>query len=1063
MRSIAFIALSIASVAVLLASGPSTIEPIPCLDWDRQNHSGPSPRAHHAIEWDAGVGAAILFGGIDPNGRTLGDTWRWDGSGWTQLYPSASPTPRSRHTMVYDPGASRIVLFGGKDSNNFALQDTWAWSSGEWQQVIPSCDPCSPPCPAPRYSHAAAYMPARGSVIIQGGYNLSGTLSDAWELYGASWAQLADPCTPGARWEHALVLEPYSGDLFLYGGINDANAPLDDYIWYNGSQWSTPVAAPIPARHGHGLVGNASTNEVILYGGITATGAVDDVYILTHPALREPNAPVLDFKQALDFPDTRGRVGHDMFLADLSNYGKTAATFGGTLDGTYVADLWVAGATEPEIQGEPQDALVAIGGSAVFTVAATGTGALSFQWYRDTIPLDDQMPNISGAQTHELVVMAVDYGDVGGYHVQISDNCGTTNSRVAALNTDCNTNGLVDIDEFLNCIGDPACDDCNTNGVLDECDIAEGTSSDSNLDGVPDDCQVLGACCLGATCVETFEAECINYDGFWQGSGVPCSPNPCTPIGACCDLAGSCTLKTEYECVAESYGEWLGPYTQCDPNACAPPGACCFPEGSCFELTSYWCGVLAGQWQGDGTTCATTTCGAATISCPDDTLYGQSTWVGPDLFLFALGASEQSVGARVMDNYYDISGPICGVRWWGVTVDFEDALFGCSDTEFLITFHEDADGPAPTPTCSYVVDATAKPTGAIWGDEVLPNSLELVEYSAALPTCCALTNGWISIQGLGDPNCVFFWHTAAGDGFSFYDWEESTEIFPFDFGFCLTGTPTPGACCLPDGTCATLSPAECSMQGGTWQGSDVSCTPNPCLTDCNSNGIDDTVDVAEGTSDDCNQNGIPDECDIAAGAADADSNGVPDVCEADSDSDGTIDVLDGCPQDPEKTAPGACGCGNSDDDTDGDGVPDCNDNCPGTPNPDQADADGNGIGDACDDDQAEQEIPEPETPTTIESAFIRGLIELIAGNNSDAAAFNESLDRLGSVSDGVPGNDLTPPDAGRGRPGDPNVASAEELEQLAIDTGLCPATSTLMITATLFGLHRLRRRGEPPL
>jgi len=88
----------------------------------------------------------------------------------------------------------------------------------------------------------------------------------------------------------------------------------------------------------------------------------------------------------------------------------------------------------------------------------------------------------------------------------------------------------------------------------------------------------------------------------------------------------------------------------------------------------------------------------------------------------------------------------------------------------------------------------------------------------------------------------------------------------------------------------------------------------------------------------------------------------------DSDGDGTPDGSDGCPNDPNKIAPGACGCGVPDTDSDGDGVADCIDvcpghndtvdpdgdgvpsgcdNCPNVPNPDQADSNGNGIGDAC--------------------------------------------------------------------------------------------------------------------
>jgi hypothetical protein len=51
----------------------------------------------------------------------------------------------------------------------------------------------------------------------------------------------------------------------------------------------------------------------------------------------------------------------------------------------------------------------------------------------------------------------------------------------------------------------------------------------------------------------------------------------------------------------------------------------------------------------------------------------------------------------------------------------------------------------------------------------------------------------------------------------------------------------------------------------------------------------------------------------------------------DSDGDGTPDCTDGCPNDPNKIAPGICGCGVSDLDSDGDGTPDCNDGCPTDP------------------------------------------------------------------------------------------------------------------------------------
>lgn len=69
----------------------------------------------------------------------------------------------------------------------------------------------------------------------------------------------------------------------------------------------------------------------------------------------------------------------------------------------------------------------------------------------------------------------------------------------------------------------------------------------------------------------------------------------------------------------------------------------------------------------------------------------------------------------------------------------------------------------------------------------------------------------------------------------------------------------------------------------------------------------------------------------------------------DSDGDGTPDAQDGCPNDPNKIAPGVCGCGAVDVDVDGDSVCDTSDNCPSVANPDQTDSDNDGEGDACSD------------------------------------------------------------------------------------------------------------------
>jgi bacillolysin len=50
-----------------------------------------------------------------------------------------------------------------------------------------------------------------------------------------------------------------------------------------------------------------------------------------------------------------------------------------------------------------------------------------------------------------------------------------------------------------------------------------------------------------------------------------------------------------------------------------------------------------------------------------------------------------------------------------------------------------------------------------------------------------------------------------------------------------------------------------------------------------------------------------------------------DTSDIDSDGDGTPDCLESCPNDPAKTSPGICGCGVSDEDKNANGILDCND------------------------------------------------------------------------------------------------------------------------------------------
>jgi hypothetical protein len=91
----------------------------------------------------------------------LGDTWVWDGSGWSERIPSNSPSARFGAAMAWDAAHQRVVLFGGRDAQNILHDDTWEWDGTTWSQRFPQTPP------GPGYGDAAmTYDAARQQVVF---------------------------------------------------------------------------------------------------------------------------------------------------------------------------------------------------------------------------------------------------------------------------------------------------------------------------------------------------------------------------------------------------------------------------------------------------------------------------------------------------------------------------------------------------------------------------------------------------------------------------------------------------------------------------------------------------------------------------------------------------------------------------------------------------------------------------------------------------------------------------------------------------------------------------------
>jgi len=96
----------------------------------------------------------------------------------------------------------------------------------------------------------------------------------------------------------------------------------------------------------------------------------------------------------------------------------------------------------PVITQQPQTQIVPLGSNATFTVVATGTPPLSYQWHFNSV-------NIPGSTNATLALVNIATNDYGVYDVAVSNAAGSTNSEQAELRRGgCTSHCTVDLDNI---------------------------------------------------------------------------------------------------------------------------------------------------------------------------------------------------------------------------------------------------------------------------------------------------------------------------------------------------------------------------------------------------------------------------------------------------------------------------------------------------------------------------------------------------------------------------------------------------------------------------------------
>jgi len=263
--------------------------------------TSPPARISASMAYDPATGNMVLFGGAGTSGDINDDTWTWNGSIWTQQHPATSPPARFTASMAYDPATGNMVLFGGLDGSDSVLNDTWTWNGTTWTEVFPATSP-----PA-RFTASMAYDPATGNIVLFGGLGSFGSdsaLTDTWTWNGSTWTEQHPATSPSARSSASMAYDPATGDMVLFGGVSTSGYINDTWTW-NGTTWTElfPATSP-PSRITASMAYDPATGDMVLFGGFVGPdSALNDTWTLGL-AITSANSATFQIEQPSSFTVT---------------------------------------------------------------------------------------------------------------------------------------------------------------------------------------------------------------------------------------------------------------------------------------------------------------------------------------------------------------------------------------------------------------------------------------------------------------------------------------------------------------------------------------------------------------------------------------------------------------------------------------------------------------------------------------------------------------------------------------------------------------------------------------
>ncbi|MCI4330802.1 MAG: PKD domain-containing protein [Thermoplasmata archaeon] len=289
--------------------------------------SAPSARSGAAMAYDPVTGRVILFGGMmststsPPNFSQFSETWAFTNGHWSLLNVSGAPSPRDGAGLAYLPTARALILYGGNiGPPGSPGTDTWAFNGTNWTNLFPSVDP------GPASYFGFGWEATSGAIALFGSSVPGAGLPITWQFsYGTSNNSSGYPAAPlrvttsvlrasGGPPELVVLTAVITGGTlpytlqWIFGDGTQGSARPDAAVSHtypgagrftavlivqDGSgqraQTSTPIQVAPPAGPGspNGPLGGEVAGLLAVLGAALVGGAVATTYLYHRYRLRE--------------------------------------------------------------------------------------------------------------------------------------------------------------------------------------------------------------------------------------------------------------------------------------------------------------------------------------------------------------------------------------------------------------------------------------------------------------------------------------------------------------------------------------------------------------------------------------------------------------------------------------------------------------------------------------------------------------------------------------------------------------------------------------------------------